>query len=159
MDKPVNENIQNQLDTLMSGTWFVAATTFPMWKKGNRLQPTFNYQRSSKENTWTDVVRYMTPSGNQKSIRGVDVLQSEIPLKFLWRGNGLLFFVTSRWQIDYVSDDRELMIISFDKTLFTPAGVDVISRTNQLTEDVKIKSLEIVDNAFNCKWNSELTWL
>ena len=37
-------------------------------------------------------------------------------------------FPTSRWQVDQRSDNRDLIVLSFAKSLVTPVGVDVIGR-------------------------------
>lgn len=108
----------------LEGTWHIVATTFPMWLSGKRLDPTFTYTR--RDDVLEDDVAYVNPKGETKHIRGVDTPTG--PASFEWRGNGLLRVLSSRWHVTHLSDDRSWAIISFDKTLFTPAGVDAITR-------------------------------
>lgn len=67
-----------------------------------------------------------------KSIVGVDtVLKDGIK----WRGKGLLKALSSHWEIAYL--DANLLIIRFEKSALTPAGVDILVR-----ECTEIKDLE-----------------
>ncbi|EAP98963.1 hypothetical protein JNB_02305 [Janibacter sp. HTCC2649] len=108
----------------LEGTWHIVATTFPMWLSGKRTSPTFTYAR--RGDALEDDVAFQS-GGRTKHIRGIDTPTG--PTSFEWRGNGLLKVLSSRWQVTHLADDRSCAIITFDKTLFTPAGVDVISRS------------------------------
>jgi hypothetical protein len=48
--------------------------------------------------------------------------------RFTWRGKGPLSLLSSRWRVTHLSDDRELIVLTFDRSLVTPAGTDVIGR-------------------------------
>lgn len=120
----------------IDGEWHVLGTTFPMWKKGNRLNPRFRYS-PLEAGLWKDEVFFEKPDGKTAVIRGKDRLLGENPPRFKWRGNGLLAIAVSRWQIDQVSSTGDRMLISFEKTLFTPAGADLISREKTLPETEK----------------------
>jgi hypothetical protein len=109
----------------LEGTWYVVATNFPMWLKGDRTNPRFIYG-AEVNGRFDDTVEY-EQGGRTKQILGVDTIES--PNTFVWRGKGWLRFFTSRWQIISVSADEQLVALSFTKTLFTPAGVDIISRS------------------------------
>lgn len=115
------------------GTWHVHYSNFPMWLKGNKTQPKFIYSNYDSANRrFDDTVEYLQ-NGNSKTIKGKDAVLDEHNTKFLWRGNGLLFFVTSKWEIIEVEND--LALIYFKKTLFTPEGYDVISRYTRLSQE------------------------
>ena len=54
--------------------------------------------------------------------------------RFKWRGNGLLFVASSRWQIlgcnTSGGEGRPSWAVTFfEKTLFTPAGLDIYARS------------------------------
>ncbi|HEY1097517.1 MAG TPA: hypothetical protein VGF99_01260 [Myxococcota bacterium] len=114
--------------TDLVGRWHIVRTNFPMWLKGDKHAPTFNYAaRDGAADSLDDVVEYVQ-AGKTKRIVGVDRVVAGTVASFVWRGAGVLFFVTSRWHIAHLDRDRGLAVVVFDKTLFTPAGVDVIVR-------------------------------
>ena len=118
----------------LAGVWYIIKTNFPMWLKGDRTNPVFDYSKGEKNGKTglVDHVRF-EKNGKKKSIDGFDFPQNANNTKFIWRGAGWLSFVTSRWEIIELRDD--IAMIYFEKTLFTPEGYDVISREKQLTED------------------------
>jgi hypothetical protein len=119
---------QETLREVLPGSWRVLATTFPMWLSGRRLRPVFTYGLLSGDPlTLSDEVSYRTPGGTTKRIVGVDRFDPGSGA-FTWRGRGLLAAFSSRWRIEHLSDDRELVVLSFARSLVTPAGVDVIGR-------------------------------
>ncbi|MET9626792.1 hypothetical protein ABZX92_04945 [Lentzea sp. NPDC006480] len=109
------------------GDWYVMATTFPMWTSGRRTHPRFHYEPLS-DDRMLDVVSYRDSKGRPKTIEGVDVQLA--PGKFRWRGKGALALFTSTWQVEELHDDWAL--ITFTKSLVTPAGADIIARTPEL---------------------------
>ncbi|WP_155368708.1 hypothetical protein [Catellatospora vulcania] len=112
----------------LPGQWRVLATTFPMWLSGRRLQPTFRYGLLPGEPfALSDEVSYRTRRGATKRIVGVDRFDPSTGA-FTWRGRGLLRVLSSKWQVEHLSDDRSLVVLSFARSLVTPAGLDVIGR-------------------------------
>jgi len=54
--------------------------------------------------------------------------------RFNWRGNGLLFIATSKWQVlgcntSDEEDSHPWAVTFFERTLFTPAGLDIYARS------------------------------
>jgi lipocalin len=117
----------------LEGKWYVQYTNFPMWLKGDKQQPTFNYSilQKNKMIGLYDEVRYIQ-NGKEKSIVGFDTPLSTDNTKFSWRGKGLLYLFVSKWQILYVNDINTWAIIGFEKTLATPKGYDVITRSENI---------------------------
>lgn len=112
----------------LPGQWRVLATTFPMWLSGRRRHPTFTYTALPGDPLRLhDVVSYRTRSGAVRRIVGVDRLDEATGV-FTWRGRGVLGLLTSRWRVEHVSDDRDLIVLRFARSPVTPAGVDVIGR-------------------------------
>ncbi len=134
------------------GTWYVQLTNFPKWTKPEISNPTFNYSLKNATKL-SDEVKYQK-NGKEKSIKGVDKVLNEDFSKFRWRGRGLLFFVRSKWEVVYMSEDKQTMIIQFQKSLFSPAGIDVLSREKNLSQD-RIKELASVLDKLGL--NSELS--
>ena len=120
---------------VLEGTWFVLATNFPMWTKGRRMQPRFVYSHFrgvEGRETFDSTVEYVE-GGRARTIVGVETCVG--PGRYRWRGKGWLGLFTSRWQIIAATRDEQLLAISFEATLFTPAGIDLISRTKHPDED------------------------
>ncbi|MFM9918362.1 hypothetical protein [Lacisediminihabitans sp. H27-G8] len=114
------------LAALLPGTWRIGATNFPMWLRGDRLRPHFRYDlKTADPLVLDDVVGYTTADGVEKTIVGVDRMRYD---GFVWRGAGLLRFVTSRWAVAGVTEDSNILVIRFAKSLLSPAGVDVVVR-------------------------------
>lgn len=117
------------------GTWFICSTNFPMWTKGDKLHPTFNYTLAAQKGKQVlfDEVKYLK-KGKQKSIQGYDRQDKNDPSRFTWRGKGLLFIAKSNWQVVLKDPKGNWVVIHFSKTLFTPEGVDVICRKPRLED-------------------------
>ncbi|MCM4079773.1 hypothetical protein [Paractinoplanes hotanensis] len=112
----------------LPGQWRVLATTFPMWLTGRRLDPCFTYGLlPGSPLVLRDEVSYRTTAGATRRITGVDRFDS-VSGRFTWRGTGPLSLLSSRWRVTHLSDDRELIVLTFDRSLVTPAGTDVIGR-------------------------------
>lgn len=114
------------LAALLPGTWRVGATNFAIWLGGDRQRPRFRYDLTVADPlVFSDVVSYTTGEGVEKTIVGVDRLR---PDGFVWRGTRLLSLVTSRWSVIGATEDSNILVIRFAKSLLTPAGVDVLVR-------------------------------
>jgi len=125
--------MQNIFTTLL-GTWFICSTNFPMWVKGDKVNPTFNYSLATKngEKVLLDEVKYQK-KGKEKSIVGYDYQDEKDSFAFVWRGKGLLSLLKSKWRVALIDPKGQWAVISFSKTLFTPEGVDIISRTPKMS--------------------------
>ncbi len=121
---------------ILAGTWFIVSSNFPMWLKGDKMNPTFNYTLTEKkgEQVLLDEVKY-TKNGKQRSILGYDHADTKNDQAFIWRGKGLLSIAKSKWQVVMIDEKEGWAVIHFSKTLFTPEGVDIISREPRLGKD------------------------
>ncbi|GAB3882298.1 hypothetical protein GCM10028825_04830 [Spirosoma agri] len=116
-----------------------------MWLKGDKTSPTFTYSITDKKGDTTvllDEVKYQQKGGH-KTLTGFDYQDQADSSAFVWRGKGLLSLVRSKWRVLLRDPDGQWAVVQFSKTLFTPAGVDIISRTPQLPDKTlnHIKSL------------------
>lgn len=131
---------ESALAELLPGTWIVAATNFPMWLSGERRSPKFSYGLvSSSPLVLTDDVSYQTVAGEEKHILGKDAHSRG---RFVWRGKGLLGLISSKWTVEGVDDEGSVLAIRFDKTVATPAGIDILVR-----EDADVDPRAIVAGA------------
>jgi hypothetical protein len=140
-------SIGQQTDSLklseLEGRWFVVRSNFPMWLKGKKTNPSFSYTVTSKgKNTvLLDEVQYQKKS-KAKSIVGYDKPVNTQNRSFVWRGKGILAGLKSKWSILYLDSNQQWMIIHFKKTLFTPEGYDVISKSKSVNPETDRKVLE-----------------
>ncbi|KAI0702937.1 hypothetical protein C8T65DRAFT_655143 [Cerioporus squamosus] len=69
------------------------------------------------------------------------------PTRYKWRGKGWLMIASSRWQLLGCSRDPSAenpaawAVTYFEKTLFTPAGLDIYSRTAQGLPDQVVQEI------------------
>lgn len=122
----------------LEGTWYIHFSDFPMWLKGDKQYPTFTYTIKRRKGVvgLKDEVRYLK-MGRPKSINGFDTPVDAKPGSFVWRGDGLLALLKSKWNIIYLDPEGTWAIIHFEKTLFTPEGYDVMARSGSLTEEIE----------------------
>ena len=113
----------------LAGVWYIVLSNFPMWTKGDKIKPNFNYNIETKNGIrgLSDEVKFLK-NGKTKSIKGWDRPTDQENTKFIWRGSGLLSNAKSQWEILYRSEDFSWMVIHFEKTLFTPEGYDVVCK-------------------------------
>ncbi len=136
----------NSILNILSGTWFIISSNFPMWLDGSKTNPTFTYTISEKKGKTVliDEVKYLK-KGKIKTIKGYDHQHRDNDKAFTWRGKGWLAIAKSNWEIKLLDEKKEWAVIWFSKTAFTPEGVDIISKKPQLDkatlQDIKTKML------------------
>lgn len=128
---------------ILQGTWHLIYSNFNMWKKDGVNNITFNYTPVQQAGTTAllDEVKYHD-NGKLKKVVGYDFPYDDS--KFTWRGKGLLFLLKSKWQVEWMSADKNCLVLSFEKTLFTPAGVDIIARDKKPTVALLQQAREII---------------
>ncbi len=117
----------------LEGRWYVIMSDFPMWTKGKKTNPSFQYTietRKGKQGLRDEVI--CTKKGKTKTIRGFDTPGDSTNTAFTWRGKGLLKLLKSKWELVAIDTAGQWMLIHFERTLFTPEGYDVISRSKTL---------------------------
>jgi len=127
------KNNMNSFLPQLLGTWFIIGSNFPMWLKGDKTSPTFTYtlMQKHRQEVLLDEVKYQK-KGRTKTITGFDHPQGDNPKAFVWRGKGLLAIAKSKWEVKLIDPKGEWAVIHFSKTLFTPEGIDIISRKPKL---------------------------
>lgn len=145
------------LATLLPGTWRVAATNFPMWLGGGRHYPHFDYRVLSDDPlTLADTVTYTDAAGRERTVVGRDRLRGD---EFVWRGNGLLKVAASRWRVTGTGEDDAVVAIRFERTLFTPAGVDILVRPDADLDVRRVVALDTASFGLSPEEFASLSWL
>ena len=130
----------------LMGTWFIVATNFPRWLDGTRTNPRFVYSNLNRENgtvTCDDLV-LSTYDGADERIEGVDTQHPQVSSHFTWRGRGWLAPFKSEWDVAALAPDGSWAVIAFSATLFTPAGVDIISRQPTLDSEAMNQAMKLI---------------
>lgn len=136
----------NPIFNILSGTWFIISSNFPMWLDGSKTNPTFNYTVAEKNGRHflIDEVKYIK-KGKTKTINGFDYIDSKNDKAFTWKGKGLLAIAKSHWEVKLLDEKNGWAVIWFSKTIFTPEGVDIISKSEHLDkailEEIKTKMM------------------
>jgi len=122
----------------LQGLWHVTHSTFPMWKSNRNVTVTYTL-REFPAGTIDDLVEYQPlRSDKHKSVEGIDTPDAKTSAAYTWRGKGWLRIASSRWEIlGYGSEDGGWAVTFFQKTLVSPAGIDIYARRRGgLSEDL-----------------------
>ncbi|PYI04689.1 hypothetical protein BO78DRAFT_167453 [Aspergillus sclerotiicarbonarius CBS 121057] len=119
------------------GTWHVTHSSLPLWK--DKCNVNITYQMLPPDASGTtridDLVRYQAIGSEKvKTVHGVDTATPGNPGAWDWRGKGWLMIASSHWEclgFGKAEDGNQWLVTYFAKTLFTPAGVDIYSRTKE----------------------------
>ncbi|KIW62540.1 hypothetical protein PV04_10708 [Phialophora macrospora] len=138
--------------SFLQGKWHVTHSTLPMWKKNQNVTITYTPLPQNTE-ALDDLVEYQPlNSTKQKKVEGIDTPDATTKGAYNWRGKGLLKIASSHWQVlGYGEEDGGWAVTFFQKTLFTPAGIDIYARqksglSETLLERVK-QELRAVEDA------------
>lgn len=139
----------------MVGTWHVTHATLPMWKSKCNVRITYTALSptgAAAHPRVDDLVEYQVPGNPKvKSVHGTSTSDPKENLgecwAWQWRGHGWLMIASSNWEIlGYGEDDGNAWVVTyFSKTLFTPAGIDVYSRSSSLPEPTLQKIKRALD--------------
>lgn len=114
----------------MGGTWYVVRSSLGLWLSGGitgRHNPSVTYA-PLPGGQLVDTVRF-TQGGQPHLIVGLDTPDGEGG--YVWRGLTPLTRLTkSRWH--FLQAGGDWTITMFERTLFTPAGLNVYARTPYL---------------------------
>lgn len=115
-----------RLRALLPGTWRVAATNFPMWLAGDRLDPTVTYEVLAQSPlVLGDEVVFRGPDGEEQRLVGQNRWRQG---RFVRRAQSRLRLSRSRWTVSGCSDDGTIAVVQFESSRAIPDGVDVLLR-------------------------------
>lgn len=146
------------LSQFLPGSWTIRATNFPFWLNGDRVNGVLNYElKSVSPLVFGDLVTYNKPDGTEKRIAGMDKYTGE---SFVWRGNGMLKLLASHWAVTGASDDLNVLAIQYQKSLVTPAGIDIIVREGHTADEARsLVALRTDQFGLSAEQFASLTWL
>lgn len=109
-----------------------------MWKSNRNVVITYTPLKSPA-GAIDDLVEYQSlTSDKQKTVQGIDRPDPSVPAAYNWRGKGWLKIASSHWEVlGHGEEDGGWIVTFFEKTLFTPAGIDIYARRKGgLSEDL-----------------------
>lgn len=116
------------------GTWHVTHSSLPQWKGKRNVNITYKQlpADSAGVQKFEDLIQYQSIDSEKiKSVHGVETPTPGNPGAWDWCGTGWLMMASAHWEclgFGRTDDDNQWIVRYFDKTLFTPAGIDVCSR-------------------------------
>lgn len=125
----------------LHGTWHVTHSTLPMWKSNRNVTITYT-PAPSPSGANDNIVKYQPlQSDKWKEVHGLEKPNPEVPAAYTWRGKGWLMIASSHWEVlGYGDDEGDWLVTFFQKTLFTPAGIDIcVRRKGGISEDLMQK--------------------
>ncbi|KAL8895140.1 MAG: hypothetical protein Q9207_008290 [Kuettlingeria erythrocarpa] len=140
--------------SFLSGTWYVNYSTLPMWKDKRNVRITYtplppsNPTEDSSIPRLDDLVEYQTLSSDKiKTIQGIDTPGGGDTRAWDWRGKGWLKIASSHWEfLDWDNkrgEEDEWAVIWFQKTLFTPEGIDILSRSKEGLAEQTVRVIKL----------------
>ena len=137
----------------LAGTWHVTHSTLPMWKSKRNVTITYDKLPPSSPSIQQDetdklesTVAYQTLSSEKiKNVKGIETSSGKDSGAYDWRGKGWLIIASSHWEVLGYGDlegDQQWAVTYFAKTLFTPAGIDIYSRTKEGLSDVVVDGIK-----------------
>lgn len=135
---------KNSLDLdAFSGKWFIVHTNLGYWKDKSNPAVVYNPLGAGK---MRDELQYLDRRGLAQKLVGMDRLIDQGGSSFHWVAQPwYLSFVNSAWGvIDHDQAYAQWAVTYFSQTIFTPAGMDIYSRTPSLDNKLYRSILEKV---------------
>ena len=107
-----------------------------MWKSNKNVTITYT-PLDGADGAWDNLVKYQsitspTLSDKWKTVEGIEKPDPSIPSAWNWRGKGWLKIASSHWEVlGHGEEEEGWVVVWFQKTLFTPAGIDVLARRRE----------------------------
>ncbi|KAG7007779.1 hypothetical protein G7Y79_00008g024170 [Physcia stellaris] len=153
--------------SFLTGTWYVNYSTLPMWKDKRNVRITYTVLPFTNPSLpdpvlrLDDLVEYQALNSDKiKAIHGIDTASGADTGAWDWRGKGWLKIASSHWEfVDWGLDgaggivegeteghgkgiEEEWAVIWFQKTLFTPEGIDIFSRRKEGLREETVKAVK-----------------
>jgi hypothetical protein len=156
--KATNYNLKTPSFEWLSTTWNVSYSSLPLWKGKQNVRITYSLcgatpQDSLRMPDLDDHVESQKIGQTKTShihgiSRPVEVEGLEFGLAYSWRGKGWLKIASSDWEIlgygpdNHAKDPNDYIVTFFSKTLFTPAGIDIYTRTKANLSDETLSAIK-----------------
>lgn len=119
----------------LTRTWSVTHSTLAMWRTARNVRISYSRlpAKSDMRPRLDDLVEYEPTSGKGTgTLKRVDGIDTQADNGWDWRGKGMLFFVTSHWEIlawgeaETEDGSKEKWAVTwFAPTVFTKEGLDI----------------------------------
>lgn len=112
--------------------------------------------RSREPLVLDDTVEYHHARQGRRTITGVDRARPDG--RMVWRGSGVLALLRSRWEVTGL--DSDIAAIRFQRSLVTPAGVDLLVREGAAVPELRGWAAERLDElGITVEEFASFTWL
>lgn len=114
-----------------------------MWKKNRNVVITYT-PLESPPGAIDDLVEYQSLSSDKKkTVKGIDRPHANVGAAYNWRGRGWLKIASSHWEIlAFGEEEGGWAVTFFEKTLFTPAGIDIYARRKEGLSEALIRQVQ-----------------
>jgi lipocalin len=129
-----------------AGKWYVVATNYAFWKNESRTNPIINLDllNDGSGRTFLSRVTYNW-KGFGRTITGYETQDKSTAGRYVWQGKGLLSVIKNEWYLIAVADDYSWAFTFFPKSnVGTPEGIDILSRTPDMSEELMQKIISQV---------------
>ncbi len=142
----------------LPGTWRVRATTTPVWLAGDRIDPTYTWQKVGDEPPRLSVdVSFTTPEGETRHVLGSAAWRGAV---FVWRAKGIWRLVPSRWIVTGLEERDDVLVLRSAKSLAAPGGIDVLESASTDHGDTRaVIAGASADYGLSAEEFASLTWL
>ena len=152
------------------GNWNVTHSTLSMWKSSRNVvisyTPLSDASKTTPGSSASDpselrttqldsVVTYQPLSSDKlKTVKGIETPEPDTPGAYKSRGKGLLKIASSQWELlGWGEDEGGWIVTLFQKTLFTPMGIDFYVRkkggiSQELVDRIKAEMAKVGDEKF-----------
>jgi hypothetical protein len=143
----------------IAGSWYVSYTSLPLWSDKQNVR--ISYNRLPSSNVDSDKMPDLDDHVESQKVgktkvdhihgvsKPVHVEGVEDGLAYSWRGKGLMLsFITSDWEIlghgadTESSEPNDWIVTFFCKTLFTPVGMDIYTRTKASLSEATLTAIK-----------------
>ncbi|PNS17988.1 hypothetical protein CAC42_3947 [Sphaceloma murrayae] len=149
--------------TFLQGKWHVTHSTLPLWKSKRNVTITYKLLEPSDKSIpadqtdrLDDLATYQTLTSDKvMTVHGLNkALDPKRRDAWGWRGRGLLMVASSHWEIlgsgyeaaesnQHGDSERgEWLVTFFAKTIVTPAGLDIYSRSKKGLNPITVQRIE-----------------
>lgn len=127
----------------IEGRWYLQFTGNPLWQKDEISTITFNYtlKHFGEELALDDKVEY-NRNGKMRFRLGVDYPVEGFEKTFKWKGKGINRFFRNRFEITFL--EKEFMVLFFEKTITSPACIDIVTRDKNLSPELEDKIFKMI---------------
>lgn len=118
---------------LLEGTWYLIQSNFPMWIKGDNINPVVNYSivEQNDEQVLSVQLNYLH-KGKVKTIQGYDYPHPARLNTYKWRDNRFFNLFSGRWEVRLADPNGNWAVSWYSGTPFTPKAVEIMSRSPKL---------------------------